>query len=254
MTPESVWLLPLLFITGLAAGLIDSIAGGGGLLALPVLLSMGLPTTLALGTNKFQSCVGTFTASHHYVHKGVVDLKDALPGVAMTFVFACIGTWTVQSVDPAILNYVIPFLLLAILVYAFFTPDLGKLDTHPRLSRRAFYALSGIAFGFYDGFFGPGVGSFWAMAFVLGLGFNLRKATGYTKVMNLASNIAAIILFSIGGNVWYAGGVSMAAGQIVGARLGSGLVIRKGSSFIRPIYITVVVLTMMKLFFDKFIH
>jgi uncharacterized membrane protein YfcA len=105
--------------------------------------------------------------------------------------------------------------------------------------------------GFYDGFFGPGVGSFWTILFVSGLGFNLLKATGYTKVMNFASNIISFLVFLLGGHIWFAGGASMAVGQILGARLGSSLAIKKGARFIRPLYITVVLATIAKLVWER---
>ena len=106
--------------------------------------------------------------------------------------------------------------------------------------------------GFYDGFFGPGTGSFWVVAFVLLLGYNMKKATTHTKVMNFTSNIASLAFFIIGTNIDYIAGLSMAGGQILGARLGSGLVIKKGASFIRPFFIVVVTLIMLKLFWDEY--
>jgi uncharacterized protein len=147
---------------------------------------------------------------------------------------------------------VIPFLLLAIAVYLLFTPSLGEAERHPRLSRTLFFVLFGIGLGFYDGFFGPGVGSFWAIAFVSLLGLDLMKATGYTKVMNFTSNIVSFVLFLAGGHVLFSAGVVMAVGQIVGARVGSGMVISRGVKLIRPIFITVVILTTLKLLYNRF--
>jgi uncharacterized membrane protein YfcA len=153
----------------------------------------------------------------------------------------------VQQVDPAALNVIIPFLLLAIAVLMLVSPDLGSAAQRARMTRTAFYVVFGVLLGFYDGFFGPGVGSFWAIAFVLGLGFDLRKATGYTKVMNFTSNIISFIVFAVGGYVLWLPGIVMAAGQITGARLGSGMVVKRGTRFIRPVFITIVILTTLKL-------
>jgi uncharacterized membrane protein YfcA len=244
------WLIPFLFATGLFAGLVDSIAGGGGLITVPVLLGIGLPPQLALGTNKFQACFGSFTASLNYVRRGGVSLKECRAGIFFTFVGAALGTVTVQVIAGEILSKVIPFLLLAIIVYSIVSPKIGEEDIRSRMRPLPFYALFGLALGFYDGFFGPGTGSFWTVAFLLGLGFNLAKAAGFTKVMNFTSNIVSFALFLAGGHVSFALGAAMAVGEIAGARLGSSLVIAKGARFVRPVFIGVVVLTTVKLFYD----
>ncbi len=248
----SVWLHLILFLTGAVAGWIDSIAGGGGLITIPVLLGIGLPPQLALGTNKFQASFGSFTAAYYYVHKEVVDLAEAVAGIIWTLVGAAAGTIAVQHIDPGLLNLLIPILLLAIAVYMIFSPVLGEAERRPRVPRKLFYVCAGLAFGFYDGFFGPGVGSFWAIAFVTGLGFSLTRATGFTKVMNFTSNVVSFLLFFAGGNVLFTEGASMAVGQIVGARFGSALVVRRGARFIRPIFIGVVILTTLKLLYNRF--
>jgi uncharacterized membrane protein YfcA len=249
---HSPWLYPLLFITGLVAGCVDSIAGGGGLITLPILLGVGIPPTLALGTNKLQSSFGSFTASHHFVSKKVVSMRDARLGIAFTLIGAALGTWTVQQISSGVLGYIIPIMLAAIIVYSFFAPKFGEIDVHPKFNRTTFYVIFGLALGFYDGFFGPGVGSFWTILLIVGLGMNILKATGYTKVMNFTSNIVALTLFAIGGNVWVAIGACMAAGQIIGARFGSWLVIHKGAKFVRPVFLTMVILTTLKLIYSRF--
>jgi hypothetical protein len=154
--------------------------------------------------------------------------------------------------DPSALSRIIPFLLLSIVVYSLFTPKIGERDIRPRMRALPFYAVFGLAIGFYDGFFGPGTGSFWTLAFLLGLGFNLAKSAGFTKVMNFTSNIVSFALFLAGGHVDFALGASMAVGQVAGARIGSSLVIRKGARFVRPFFLGVVVLTTLKLFYDWF--
>lgn len=249
---DAVWFYPLLFVGALTAGWVDSIAGGGGLVTIPLLLWVGLPPQMALGTNKFQASFGSFTAAHHYVRRGVVPLRQAIHGIVFTLIGSAIGTWAVQQIAGDLLNDIIPLLLLAIAVYMLFTPSLGRRELAPRMSRVLFFAVFGVLLGFYDGFFGPGVGSFWAIALVLGLGFNLTTATGYTKVMNFTSNIVSCLLFMAGGQVLFAAGLVMAAGQIIGARLGAGMVISKGVRFIRPIFVTMVILTTIKLLANRF--
>jgi uncharacterized protein len=248
MTFEVVyWMYPVLFAGGLLAGWIDAIAGGGGMVTVPLLLGIGVPPQMVLGTNKFQASFGSFTAARHYIGSDVVSLRDALPGILWTLAGSAVGTVAVQQIDPAVLNVIIPFLLLGIAISMLVSPDLGHAVTRSRMSRGAFYLLFGLLLGFYDGFFGPGVGTFWAIAFVLGLGFDLRKATGYTKVMNFASNIVSLAVFALGGVVLWLPGIVMAAGQIAGARLGSGMVVKRGTRFIRPVFIAIVILTTLKL-------
>jgi uncharacterized membrane protein YfcA len=249
---QSLWLYPLLLCTGAVAGLVDSIAGGGGLITLPIALAVGMPPKIALGTNKFQASFGSFTAAFYYVKHKVVDLRGVRIGILFTILGAAVGTWAVEQIGSDILNRVIPFLLLAIVVYTLVTPKLGEVDTHPRIPFSLFFGVAGLVLGFYDGFFGPGVGSFWAMAIVLTLGLNLTKATGATKVMNFTSNVVSLALFLAGGYVWFAAGLTMALGQVIGARIGSQLVVKKGVSIIRPIYIIIVVATTLKLLYNVY--
>ena len=177
----SFWIYPFLLCTGVVAGMIDSIAGGGGLITLPVALAVGMPPKIALGTNKFQSSFGSFTATYYYVKHGIVSFRGARLGIIFTLIGAVAGAWGVQQIDSGILNHVIPFLLLAILIYTLLTPKFGDVDKRPRISAFLFFVIAGLVLGFYDGFFGPGVGSFWAMAFVFWRGMDLTKATGATK-------------------------------------------------------------------------
>ena len=250
MTEISPILLPVLFLTGAVAGLIDSIAGGGGLITIPVLLGLGLPPQTALGTNKLQATFGSFSAMAHFVRAGTVRLRDAAPGVVWTAIGAILGSYTVQQIDPGFLKKVIPYLLLLILCYTIFTPKLGAEEVKPRLARGIFYPLFGLLLGFYDGFLGPGTGSFWVVSLMLGLGFEMRKGTGYTKVFNFVSNIVSLAVFIAGGHVLLWAGLVMGAGQAVGARAGAKLVIRKGTRFIRPVFICSVLAVTAKLFWD----
>jgi uncharacterized membrane protein YfcA len=241
------WIYPLLFLAALAAGLIDSIAGGGGLIALPALLMAGFPVPLALGTNKLQSLFGSSMAAVHYARHGVVDWRRCRLGVVLTFVGALVGAWTVQRMDASRLGFLIPWLLAGILIYTIFRPQMGQEKREPRMTSNAFWFIAGIGLGFYDGFFGPGTGMFWTIALMLLLGQDFMAATGHTKVMNAASNLASLGVFIVVGQVdWIAGGV-MVAGQIVGARLGAGLVVKKGARFIRPVFLTMVTLTIARL-------
>ncbi len=248
------WHLPLLFGTGLVAGFVDSIAGGGGLISVPVLLSFGLDAPVALGTNKLQAAVGSGSAAWHYARAKTVPLEDCARGFVLSLLGAALGTLAVERVDPSFLKRFIPILLLAVALYTLLKPGLGDKDLRPRLARQWFDLTFGLGLGFYDGFFGPGTGTFWTMAFMLCLGFNLTKATGYTKVMNFASNLSSLAFFLLAGNVRFTAGITMAIGQLIGAKLGASMVIAKGTKFIRPIFISVVLALTLQLLYRAYRH
>ena len=248
----SLWQLGLLFVTGLSAGFVDAIAGGGGLITIPVLLSLGVDPKFALGTNKLQATFGSGSAAWHYAQAGTVQLKDCLLGFMMSLIGAALGSWAIQGMDAALLRKSIPILLLAVALYMLLQPKLGVYDLHPRMDQRPFYVLFGLGIGFYDGFFGPGTGTFWAMAFMLCLGFNLTRATGYTKVMNFASNLSSLVFFLCAGQVYFAAGLAMGVGQLIGAKIGASMVITRGTKFIRPIFIAAVLAVTLKLLYSGF--
>lgn len=245
-------LLSLLFTAAFVAGIIDAIAGGGGLITVPVLLGIGLPPQVALGTNKLQASFGSGSAMFHFLRSGTVNFRDAISGVIWTALGSGTGVMAIQLFNPAILRQIVPWLLVLIAVYSIFTHNLGSSDINARLPEWLFYPLFGLLLGFYDGFFGPGTGSFWAMAFVLMLGCSLLRATAYTKVMNFTSNITALLFFIIAGQVHFREGIVMGIAQFLGGILGARLVVLKGVKFIRPVYITVVLLITAKLLYQAY--
>lgn len=244
-----LWAIPVLFAVGLTAGIVDSVAGGGGLIALPALLMFGFPAPIALGTNKLQSMFGTMSASRHYARSQAMDLPACWAGAICAAIGSFIGAYTVQTISAAFLGKVMPILIAVIFFYMLFRPHAGTVETPPRMARRPFYIIAGLALGFYDGFFGPGVGSFWTIAIILGLGFEFLKATGTTKLMNASSNVAAVILFGLMGHIAWTAGLAMAAGQVSGARLGAGLAVKKGARFVRPLFLTIVGITLVRLIY-----
>lgn len=247
-----LWLYPLLLLTGFAAGFVDSVAGGGGLMTLPVLLNLGLPPQVALGTNKLQATFGSGTATWHYGRAGLIDFRACWLGVLCTLIGATAGTLLVSQVSSEGLKQLIPWLLLAIAAYVLFQPRLGESDLRGRMGPHPFHLLFGFVIGFYDGFFGPGTGTFWAMAYMMFLGFNMTRATAHTKVMNFTSNAASLAVFMAGGQVHVPAGICMGVGQVLGARLGSRVVIRKGTRLIRPIFITAVIAVTGRLLWENF--
>ncbi len=248
---NSVAWYPALFAASFAAGFVDSIAGGGGLITVPALLSAGLPPALALGTNKLQASFGSGSATWHFNQAGLIGWKEARLGVTVTFIFAMLGAFAVQQVSPAFLRRLIPALLMSIGLYTLLRPQLGLEPRPARWTPAIFAVVFGGLIGFYDGFFGPGTGTFWAMACVALLGMDLTHATAYTKAMNFASNLGALIVFLAGGQVSFGLGLLMGLGQWAGARAGSRLVIRKGARLIRPIFITVCLLLTLKLLVSR---
>lgn len=235
-------ILAILFVVALVAGFIDAIAGGGGLITIPALLMAGLPPAMALGTNKLQACGGSFSASIYFLRQKAVNLKEVWLLILMTFIGAVLGTILIQLVDSSLIKRAIPFLVLAIGLYFLLTPSLGEEDRQKRVSYGVFAVTAGFGIGFYDGFFGPGTGSMFSLAFVTLLGFNLAKATAHAKVLNFTSNIASLMFFLIGGKVIWSVGLVMMVGQFIGGNLGAKMVLTKGKTLIRP---TVVMMSFM---------
>lgn len=241
----------ILFALALIAGLVDSIAGGGGLISVPTLLWAGLPPVTALATNKAQAVFGSFTATANFIHKGAVDLRRAAFSVICTFVGAAAGALLVQHLGGDLLARIIPVLLIAFALYFMFSPRVSDLDSHHRVGEGAFALCIGTSVGFYDGFFGPGTGTFFAMGFVALLGYNLRRATAHTKLLNFTSNLAALLLFLPGGHVIWSIGLVMGAGQLIGAWVGSHLVLRHGTRLVRPVLVAASLAVSLKLLADQ---
>lgn len=243
--------LAWLCLAGGVGGFIDSIAGGGGLITVPALLSAGLPPQLALGTNKAQSSVGTAVAVTRYARGGLIDWPQVRGAAVASFVAAACGGWVVTLVSNEVLRDVVPWLLLAIAGYVMFSPQLGETGSAPRMGAGLFGLLFGATLGFYDGFFGPGTGAFWTIATVTLLGLELRRATAYTKVVNLASNLGSLVVFACKGAVLLPAAVAMVGGQLVGTYLGSGLVLAKGATLIRRVFLCVVIGIVLRLLLTR---
>lgn len=243
--------LIMLFFVACAAGFIDAIAGGGGLITLPALLAAGVPPTQALGTNKLQSSFGSFSASLYFIRKGHVSLKEMLVPIVCTFIGAASGAELVQHIDSSILTTLIPGLLVAISLYFLLAPQTRPESTRKPMSMNVFALVIGTSVGFYDGFFGPGTGSIFAICFVLLGQFTLVEATARTKILNFTSNIAALTFFLIAGLPIWEIGLVMAAGQFIGGRLGATVVISKGTKWIRPLVIVMSMLMAMKLLWEQ---
>ena len=231
-------ILPLLLVAFIA-GFVDAIAGGGGLLVLPSLLVAGLSPAQALATNKLQGTFGTFSATATFVRSGHVALTSMHLPILMTAVGAIAGTVLAQILEATFLRQLIPVLLMAIAVYYIFSPQPQLHESDGKLNNHAFSMTAAQGVGFYDGFFGPGAGAFYTTSYVILRGYSLLRATAHSKVLNFTSNIVSLCVFILGGQVVWMVGLSMGAAQLLGANLGSRLVINKGTQLIRPVLITV---------------
>lgn len=246
LTPE---LLTLLATVAGIAGFIDAIAGGGGLLVLPALLWAGLTPEQALATNKLQAVFGSGSATIRFLHKGTINLRSMRHAIVFTFLGAATGTICIQQIHSDALEKLIPILLISFALYFLFSPRVGDVDATPRMRLGIFSFSISFLIGFYDGFFGPGTGSFFAMAFVMLLGFNLIKATAHAKLLNFTSNFASLLFFILGGHVVWVVGLVMAAGQLIGGYLGAHMVLRHGTALIRPVLVIISLTITIKLLF-----
>lgn len=243
----------LAWVGAFAAGWMDSMAGGGGLIILPLLLALGIPPHMALGTNKLQGSFGTLTASFNFIRKGLLNWRSMLPAVGATLMGALAGSLLANYISPGFLSYLIPVLLTLFFLYSLFSSNLGEKEGRAKVPELGFMICAGILLGFYDGFFGPGTGSFWTLGLILLLGRDFRRATAETKIVNFTSNITALAIFLFMGQVHILLGLSMGLFQIAGAWVGSHIVMKGPIKVIRWVFLGVIALTLVKLYWNLFI-
>jgi uncharacterized membrane protein YfcA len=238
-----------LFALAFFAGLISSIAGSGGLLTLPALLWFGLPPLNALATNKVQSSLGTLSSAWNFFRQGHLDIKPLYRSLVMAVLGSVAGTCLVQSLNGTTLSRLIPFLLLGIALYFLVSPKVSSEDSREKISRQWFACTAALGMGLYGGFFGPGMGTIMPFLFVWLLGHNLVKATAETKLMILAVNGSSALIFVFSGYVIWQLAIGMSIAQILGARLGSNLVMIRGANFVQPIITWVTIVMAIQLLF-----
>ncbi|WP_210529494.1 TSUP family transporter [Rubellimicrobium arenae] len=247
MLPISPEILLLLVLAAFVAGVIDSIAGGGGLLALPAILLAGAPPVTALATNKLQGMFGTASAVIHYARAGQVEPRRQI-GPALVAALSAGGGALVASHLPAeAIRAVLPVLLIAVALYFGFRKGLDDEDRHERMTPAAFNATAVPGLAFYDGVLGPGTGSFYMLAFVALRGHGLLKATAHTKLLNFASNVGSMLVFALVAQPWWLVGLCMGAAQFAGAQVGARLAVRVGARMIRPLLVVVSVALALRL-------
>jgi len=246
--PEiTLTLLSLLFLAAFVAGFIDAIAGGGGLITVPAMLIAGFSPIQTLGTNKLQSLFGSGSATLAYARGGHVSLKAQLPMAVMSALGSAVGAVATTYIPGAVLQAMMPILLIVIALYFLLKPNIGDVDKHQRMTPFLFGLTLVPLIGFYDGVFGPGTGSFFMLAFVMLAGFGLLKATAHTKMLNFASNIGAFCVFAFSGVILWKAGLVMGIGQFLGAQAGSRLAMKNGAKIIRPLLVTTCIALAIKL-------
>ena len=247
-----------LCIFAFLAGLIDSIVGGGGLIQLPALLIF-LPNTaipLIFGTNKLSSIAGTLAAAIRFSQEVTIDWSIVLISTTSAFSCSFIGANTVSIINPALMRPLVFLLLVVVAVYTWFKKDFGSqhIVKVQGIKQYIYAAIIGTSLGFYDGFFGPGTGSFLIFAFIGFLGFDFLRASASAKVVNFSTNLAAIIYFTSTNSIIYSIAIPMGVCNVFGAIIGARLAIIKGSAFVRVLFIGVVTLLIIKLAYDIFFN
>lgn len=237
----SVVSIIIVCFAGFLGAVVDAIVGGGGLITTPALLAVGLPVHLALGTNKFASSMGTFSSAYHYYKSGNVSLNVLKYLLPFSLIGSSIGVLTVLAINPEFLRVLIIFLVVIIGLYTLLKKDLGLHNTFSGITKTkiAFAIFIALVLGFYDGFFGPGTGSFLIFALISIFGFDFKKASANSKLMNFTSNLTALLLFLYHGQIMFSVAIPMAISMVIGAKVGSELAIRKGATFIKPVFILV---------------
>ena len=249
--------LLIISLASLLAGMVDSIVGGGGLILVPALFATfpSAPPATLFGTNKSASVWGTSIATVQYSRRVKMRWRALLPAAGAALVGAFIGAWHVTQINPDFLRRLLPVILLVVLLYTLAKKDLGHTHAphHTPGRETAIACAIGAVIGWYDGFFGPGTGSFFIFLFVRLLGYDFLNASASAKLLNVATNIAALALFASKGHIWWHIGLTMAVANVAGSLIGTRLALKHGTGFVRGVFIVVVGLLILKTGYDGFI-
>jgi uncharacterized protein len=248
----------LLGVAAFIAGFVDAVVGGGGLIQLPALLILFPHIAIAtlFGTNKLASIAGTSVAAIQYARRIAIPWSSVLPGAIAAGMLSFLGARVVQFLQPSLLRPLILVLLIGVGLYTYFKKDFGAAQQSKVAARYRTLAtiLAGGIIGFYDGFFGPGTGSFLIFAFIGVLGFDFLKASASAKVLNWATNFTAILAFASTHQLLYSLALPMAICNVAGSLIGARLAILKGNAFIRVLFLSIVSILVAKLIYDTFFH
>ncbi|MDN4493325.1 TSUP family transporter [Ureibacillus aquaedulcis] len=241
----------IIIFFGFVGAFVNATVGGGGLITLPALLSVGLPPSAAIATNKLAASMGNLTSSLTFFKAGKIDVKLLGPILPFVFIFSMLGAWTVHLMDSELLRPLIIVMLIAVLIYTLIKKNWGQSEERKPLDwkRGTLFVASIVLLGFYDGFFGPGAGSFMMFVFLIA-GFDFLQAAGNAKLINFVSNIAALIMFLILGEVVFLYGLIMGISMIAGAFFGTKFALSKGTSFVRMLFIIITVILIIKNIYD----
>ncbi len=243
--------LAWLFVLALVAGIIDAMAGGGGLLTVPGLMATGLDPVSVLATNKLQGTFGSLSATLHFWRKGKISLRAHFWSALAAFLGSVAGAASLAFIDPSLLKLWVPYLLIAVAIWVLFSPKLGDIPRKSRISLTCCALSFTPLIGYYDGFFGPGTGTFFALGLVSLLGVTLEEATLRAKLYNFASNLGALLFFLFSGHIhWLYGGV-MLLGMLIGGNIGARLILRQGTKLIKPVLVTMSIAMSIKLLWQQ---
>jgi len=248
-----VWVVGLICVGVFCASFIDAIGGGGGIISLPCYLLAGLPTHYALGTNKLSSCIGTVASTLRYIKNGCVDWLLAVPSIALALAGAHLGTRLQLMVDEKYLKYILLAVLPFIAVVMLSRKNLPEQKkAMNEWLRRGIVWCASLLVGMYDGFYGPGTGTFLLLIFCALAGLDVRTASGNVKLVNLSSNIGALVTSLSAGKVLIPIGLIAAVFSIAGQYLGAGLALKNGSKIVRPVIFVVLILLTGKVLLELF--
>jgi len=239
-------------VGGFIGAFIDASVGGGGLITTPTLLSIGFPVTYALGTNKLASSMGTIMSFLSFWKAGKIT-KIAIFLMPVAFIASYIGAYVVYLLPEKLLKNIIVVLLIAVAIYTYRRGDWGDNPKQEKFSKAAIFAsvILAAVLGFYDGFFGPGTGSFLIFGFLF-LGLDFVTAAGNAKALNLASGLGAMVSFAVSGTIVWIYGIIMGISMMIGAYFGAQTAIKKGASYVRPLFLTVTTLLILKQVYSLF--
>lgn len=251
MEHVSITMLLFLMGAGFVAAFVDSVVGGGGLISLPAFLLAGLPPTMALGTNKMAGVMGTMTSTITFFRSGKIDLALVRYLFPLALLGSALGVVVVQLIPPQFLKPILVVMLLLVGIYSLCKRDFGAVSTYRGMNRKKaiLSGLLALIIGFYDGFFGPGAGTFFLFGFLM-LGFDYVVAAGNARALNLASNFAAMVSFAFSGLINYYYSIPVGLAMIAGAWVGSRLAIRRGVTYVKPLFIVVTCLLIGKQVWD----
>lgn len=236
--------------TGFCAAFVDSIAGGGGLLMVPAFLTVGIPPHLTLGTNKLSATMGVMMAAFLYVKKGLFKPQLWIAAIIAAFCGSVIGAMTIFLCSANSLKLFLPAAVMAVAIYTLWPKKItATKNDHTYKPNKITSSIIGIVMGFYDGFFGPGTGAFWTSASMFFFNLDMLAASGVARFMNFISNIVALVTFIILGNVNILLGFSVGVCMMAGSYLGAHSAIKYGVKFIKPIFVTVVILMALRLMY-----